>query len=223
MRRAVALLVLAVGCAALPPAVHHPPIVLGAAPAPPMIAPSYPFADAVVRLRHDGMFRCSAVAVSARRALTAAHCIPDEPAVITIGRDGHPPVTIAAVHEHAELDIAVLELASPIAGPFALTGPAPEHFDPLFIVGYGCGKVFLGGDYISNRGVRPLHFLLTAPDSIAQPPDLISIGLGCTGDSGGGLFDALGRLVGINVAVRDETATNPPIVRSTDVRAADAL
>lgn len=178
-------------------------------PAPPDVV------ESVRHVRIGNIGGCSGVAIDPHHALTAGHCVhPDE----MLWFDG-APVKSAVVHEH--LDVALLETPVELHGPFAYPGQDPQPGAVARIAGYGCSFPPLGQP--RTREVRSLTFALRAPDTIYKPWDLIFVGLACRGDSGGGVFDVRGGLIGIVWGIMDATDERPPVVRATDAWAGFGL
>jgi len=151
-------------------------------------------ADQVMALRlraacgEPALFHCSAVRVSSRALLTAAHCVEDTPAgLLEIVRGPDALATdqetsrVAAVWlAPADLDLAVIASTTPLAGaPSALRAlPVDATGMTVWILGYGSDGVDAGG--IRREGTASIARL--DPSSIELVP---APALTCGGDSGG--------------------------------------
>lgn len=181
--RATTISVILLGaCAGAPPVVP-----------PPDWAPNLPVASVLHYLRAD--IGCSAVAITPRLALTAAHCMPepDEGADPDFGRlygEDRPtarPVVRAEWFDVDMADIAVLEVAEPFAEWAHISPELPALGERLAIVGF-CPKA-------SARVRGAVAGGITAGY-------IYYVGELCPGDSGGGLFSQeSGDLYGINVRI----------------------
>lgn len=144
-------------------------------------------ASPVHAMRWDGTFACSVVMLDPDVAATAAHCVnPDR--VMTV--DG---VQVTQQDKHPDWDIALIKLASPLD---TVTAKPPqkaiEPTEAAWVEGYGCRA---SGGTEPEFARRRLVFLGMHPTL-----GLIFQGLACGGDSGGGVFNAQGELIGITVA-----------------------
>lgn len=126
---------------------------------------------------------CSVVMIAPQEALTARHCMKMEAPVVTI--DGvQYPVTFA--YGNPALDLALLIIPNapcPCAKPSV--NPIKEG-DNVSLVGfpYGIGKVVTYGEFQGRVMIAGVEYaMITAP---ARP-----------GNSGGGVFNAKGELLGI--------------------------
>lgn len=174
MRRALlALLLFVVGCA------------VGCAPVPAFHAsPPLPLSDVVIVETIAGT-RCAGSLVG-EFVLTAAHCVPIQPAIVTM-RDGLASLgDVVAID--SETDVAVLRTGLP-PGRLSI-GPAPRAGDEVTAIGHPDGARWAamhGSVAIARRWIRETpareHVLL----------DLAAIG----GMSGGPVLDARGRVVGV--------------------------
>ena len=152
---------------------------------PPIVAPRPPaWTDSVV-LMLTNEARCSAVLITPRTALTARHCT--ETALRGVLVRGTHEYAIESVVQYADRDVSVLSLAEDIPGAYAHEAQnLPRAGDRAIVVGFGC-------DYPA-RGVRSLTSLGRSSAG------LTFAGRVCGGDSGGGVFNEDGDLVGITTA-----------------------
>ena len=136
---------------------------------------------------------CSAVVISAGKALTAAHCITI-PQMALVYDDGRVFPVLAALPDIMGRDVATL-LVPDLVGPTAITTTARIEEDELvYAVGYpyGIGNVLTIGQF---------QFRVTNPEDGQKY--LISTVMVGPGNSGGALFvvrAGVPYLVGINVA-----------------------
>lgn len=181
MRQALSafLLVLA-GCAGAPPLVP-----------PPDWAPATPVGS-VLRYLRPGV-GCSAVAITPRLALTAAHCMPEEgedPGLgqLTAADRPEPRLVVRAEWFDPDMaDIGVLEVLEPFAEWATVSPTLPALGERLTIVGF-CPKASARVRLGIAGGVLNGY--------------LYYVGELCPGDSGGGLFAAeSGELYGVNVFI----------------------
>lgn len=173
-----AFLVLGAACAGAPPLV-----------VPPDWAPNAPV-GAVAPYR-VGNALCSSVAISSTLALTAAHCMDEAGRLGTVQSVDRAEAREVVWTEWFEdwgrgQDIAVLEVNAehPFAEWADTSTAVPNPGDPLTIVGY-CPT--------ASARVRP------ARAGILWQGEYVFFGEVCGGDSGGGLFNAAGELIGANV------------------------
>ena len=140
-----------------------------------------------VRVFQGGQLVCSGVAIDTREVFTAAHCVDkDSGYTVTSETDPIPNPVIAARKPWYDFrDAVVLETLRPTE-----TAPASLPFDGVprmlshaWIVGYGCDP--------NRLGIRPL--VLLRRDGTEGRYQ----GKFCHGDSGGGVFDDYGRLIGL--------------------------
>ncbi len=154
----------------------------------------------VYRFEHPkGPHICSAVAVSPTELFVAAHCImgdqsPTEPYRVRHLLGGSKAVMVVDVFDGSDLALVQLVNAfDPATGKagdrlplYAKIAPNPPAFgDPVVSIGWGCLK-----------GEAPM----TSPGLVTFVPGDGSITAGikvCKGDSGGGLFNRGGELLGV--------------------------
>jgi hypothetical protein len=140
----------------------------------------------------DGL--CSAVAVGPRTARTAAHCLFDN------DNEYRPPlvltsadllfVTDPAATLDKRYDAATITLAETEVGGFpvwAELGPRPVFGQDAWVAGYGCSG-------FKRLEARPARYVRNL-ESVGLPFDDY-LGNTCPGDSGGGVFNAAGQLIG---------------------------
>ena len=136
---------------------------------------------------------CSAVVISAGKALTAAHCI-DIPQMALVYDDGRVFPVLVALPDVMGRDLATLFVPG-LLGPTATLADTPVQADELvYAVGYpyGIGNVLTIGQF---------QFRVTNPENGQN--FLISTVMVGPGNSGGALFvvrDGVPYLVGIVVA-----------------------
>jgi hypothetical protein len=138
----------------------------------------------VVATRPDGSSGCGSGTVLVRppgesdRVLTARHVAEGGGRLEVVCGSRTLPATVVALC--AESDLALLGVAEPL--PYALVADRPAgHGDPVRTWGFGGG-----------RGCKPTAGVATGPESAASPTQ--------PGDSGAGVFDRDGKLVGVHVA-----------------------
>lgn len=160
-----------------------------AVPLVPDEEPTPEFAKAVHPLVNEvAGYRCSSVQVAPEVALTARHCLPMNEGELF---QGAKPVL--AYEGHEILDLAWL-VTAPDPGPYAKLGTRPVAGELISIVGYGCDRPPMG--HTRRRDVRAGAYLGAGPNPGAAS-DLWFTGVVCGGDSGGGLFNQYGDLVGV--------------------------
>jgi hypothetical protein len=134
---------------------------------------------------------CSAEPIAPRIAVTAAHCLPKAPGGVLLAEVRNDVVQLPVVRTWASRsdDIALLWLSSDAPRPAPVADRVPALGEPGWVVGYGCDSDWIG---YARVGIRPVRML--GRDEFGA---FIWEGQACHGDSGGGLFDASGRLVAI--------------------------
>ncbi len=147
----------------------------------------------------DGVL-CSAVVVGPAEAITARHCVVDsythEPRlpVALVGFDDTRYVDPAEVLVSHDRDLALVHIkldgTQALFDTYASVAEAgPALGGNVWVAGFGCSG-------FKSLGIRPAR-LVGASD--AKHDDYI--GRACPGDSGGGVFNDDGELVGISSAV----------------------
>ena len=158
-----------------------------------------------------GDYRCSAVLVAPRLAVTAGHCVVLG-ARNLLGaevRDANGRlwglVEDAAVG--TSVDVGLLVLDRPAGPGLALELQPPPYEAPLTLAGYGCSEGVLG--------------LRRAYSAARIDPDgsMVIHGRACRGDSGGAVLDEHGRLVGIMVAYSVGDKSRSYVTMSSDLAA----
>lgn len=143
----------------------------------------------MLRLYAGYALRCSAVLIAPRVALSAAHCFREPASDWSVIRDSGIRVRVVAVAQRSDTDVSELALGSTLSPPYAqIATRLPRE---AWISGYGCALHADGSRSLSARAVA-VHAL---SDSL-----LVLDGRACAGDSGGGIFDARGALLGITSA-----------------------
>jgi hypothetical protein len=171
------------GClAAAPPQLGDPPQ-----------SPSPVLADAV--LPYGGLHSsCSAVAIEPHTLTTARHCLDHIGAGWVLVPKREPYVVTDGWHSNQD-DVALLHVADdlPVVSPVATYLP---HIGDLgYVAGYGCDST----QGMQRLGVRPMRYL--GRDSFGT---FWYAGSACHGDSGGGVFDESGALIGVTVLVNTD-------------------
>ena len=188
LRYLALLLAILAGCAA--PLQHHFPLNQPARPAEVSEAAwdsTYVFTD--------GRFLCGAVLVAPDVALTARHCV-EGPSLGLLVHPGGAVRAVTAAVVAVDADVAFLQVA-PAAKQHAQVGTAPAPGARGHVLGYGCSH----GMQLEARPVTYVgRFKPGRPDELLL--DMWQ-GTACRGDSGGGVFDADGKLVGISVRIAD--------------------
>lgn len=168
----------------------------------------------VLKRARGGAGFCTGVVLSDRVVLTAAHCVAgaQDTRLHWRGADGQPVVAeVARVATHPQfrprapqtrersVDLALVQAARPL--PFAAARLSRREAlalgERVRIGGYGVtregagvtGGVFRAADLVVRA---PLSHLL----GCAESGDGRRLGA-CTGDSGGGMFDARGEVIGV--------------------------
>lgn len=145
-------------------------------------------ANEAVHKMHSARGTCSAVMIAPERAMTAKHCIDMEsPQLNVSGRD----YVITEAYANSVLDLAVLIVpGAPCPCSTIREEPAREG-ELAMVVGYpyGIARVTTYGEVqgrFTNPEDKQEYVLVTAPTA--------------PGNSGGGVFDMQGYLMGIMVA-----------------------
>ena len=150
---------------------------------------NHPTRDAVaatVHRMHEEGRSCSAVMIAPERALTAAHCLFMEAPVLTI--DGYDYV-ITEGYAASPRDVAIL-IVPGAPCPCARVASTPiGDGAPVMTVGYPYGVPVVVVTYGEFQG------RLIFPDDGQEY--LLLTALGAPGNSGGGVFNEYGELVGI--------------------------
>ncbi len=179
-------------------------------PAPVFAAPPIPIRESV-GLVLMGDYRCSAVLVAPRLAVTAGHCVVLGARALLGAevRDANGRlwglVEAAAAGTTVDAGLLVLDRS---AGPgLALELQPPPYEAPLTLAGYGCSEGVLG--------------LRRAYSAARIDPDgsMIVRGRTCKGDSGGAVLDEHGRLVGIMAAYSVSDKSKSYVTMSSDLAA----
>lgn len=129
---------------------------------------------------------CSSVVVDEHYILTAAHCVESD----QLWLDGFPAI---AVSVHPDLDIAIVYFEQSLSPPYAKFGPAQEPGEPAMIEGYGCREPGQTGPIHATRRLE----YLGKSEFLGR----VYSGIACRGDSGGGVFNSRGELVGVAYAI----------------------
>lgn len=142
---------------------------------------------AAVHKMHEPGVSCSAVMIAPERALTAAHCLNMTSPVLTIEGVDYP---ITEGYAASPRDLAILFVPGAPC-PCAVVSLYPsEEGDALLAVGYpyGLARVVTYGEFQARIVLEEdgQEYILTTT-------------LGAPGNSGGGLFNDRGELIGITV------------------------
>lgn len=147
-------------------------------------------AVATVHKMHDPTNSCSAVMIAPERALTARHCMTMDAPVVTINGVDYP---VSHAYGNPALDLALLVIPD---APCPCAKPAPvavKSGEKVMVIGYpyGIGRVVTYGEMQERVVIGDVvYVMITAP---ARP-----------GNSGGGVFNEKGELLGI-VSLGDMT------------------
>ncbi len=147
--------------------------------------------NVILHIKSDGDPVCGATLVNSNTAITAAHCIAAsyrdyfiEPSDGVIY-----PVEIIAVNAFETSDLAVLRIEELLYQPVATVSTGEPRFgEDIWVIGCGGGECdALSKGIVSKLGVID-HY-----DMVANQFDVTA----WYGNSGGGIFDATGELVGV--------------------------
>lgn len=151
---------------------------------------------------------CSGVIIGARRVLTASHCVHrahfvDRIVAVTYDEKEHKVTRI--VLERRGWDLAILETVDDLGGRVpALTNDIALG-DALLMVGSMDGEEFTLSYLRLSKVLPEAQFSVCEPDKFDgnEPHQmLIATGIIWGGNSGGGVFDEAGNLVGIATNMR---------------------
>jgi hypothetical protein len=132
---------------------------------------------------HQPGMSCSAVMIAPELALTAGHCMGMTSPVLTIGGVDYP---ITEGYLNPELDLAALIVPGAPCPCATIRGSAAEEGEQITVVGYpyGVGRVVTYGEVQGRVTIEGREYVMTTA-------------AGLPGNSGGGVFDINGYLVGI--------------------------
>lgn len=151
------------------------------------------------RSTEHGARMCSAVAIAPDVLVTARHCIPPGDVFeggVVVRPDGLGGVVVG-VTVVTDADVALLRVAGPPL-PYAQVADVEAIGQRAHVLGYGCSRG-------RKLEARPVTFLGRWSTDFPDDPYLdVWSGVGCKGDSGGGVFDAAGRLVGVSTRISVE-------------------
>jgi S1-C subfamily serine protease len=168
--------------------------------------PPFGAARVVVRFYAKGEQICSGVAAGRGVVLTAGHCVEGYAAEdLAVSADDGELIPVEGYALQTPYDAAVVLLSAPLLPPpwVERVGPDPEFSELLYVVGYGCSGQ-------TKREMRPIRFRAPGPRG-----ELIAEGEACHGDSGGGVFNAAGELLGITYGITQHR--KHPLVYATPV------
>jgi len=165
--------------------------------------------QAVVRLT-DSNGTCGAVMVSPGRALTAAHCVANPNVVLHIAGKDYPAFTAYAIPGQ---DMAMLIVPGAPCPCAPMKGKPAVEGDWVVVVGfpYDLAKVTTYGEVqerVTNPDDKQTYVLVTAPVA--------------PGNSGGGVFDMHGNLLGI-MSASDPRGLLALYVEVLDIEIKDAM
>jgi S1-C subfamily serine protease len=168
----------------------------------------------VLKRSHKGSGFCTGLVLSSRVVLTSAHCVArpidtrlhwqnaqGEAVLIDVERVVTHPQFRAQAPKTRErsIDLALVRSTKPL--PFT-----PARLSSRDALGLG-ERVRIGGFGLTREGVGPSGGRFRAADLVVRAPlshvlgwaqsgDGATLGA-CTGDSGGGMFDATGEVIGV--------------------------
>lgn len=140
-----------------------------------------------------GVYRASVVAISADRVVTALHCVENiNPADVKIRLADGRTVSAAIIATSDRYDLAVLQLPVGTGLSPAETGDSSRLRigDPVLALGFPSGLRTVSAGIVSGLQVDTDTY-----KGLIQTDAALNFG-----NSGGGLFDIRGRLVGVNTA-----------------------
>lgn len=149
---------------------------------PAALVPDGPVPIGAVLAFTDGFTACSAVAIAPKQALTTAHCLRNRDRRWLVLADG---ALVPVIGHEVDGELAVLHVYSRLPVVAQVARRVPQPGDRAWLAGYGCRSDGwrLRLDVREARALNAVQYA----------------GNACHGDSGGGVFDAGGRLVGVLV------------------------
>lgn len=157
-----------------------------------------------VALTQDGRTFCSGTWVAPTKILTAEHCVHDE-ATVTFRTPDSPDEGLAAVaYADATHDLALLTtILGAGAHAYAVRGGLPAAGDTVAAMGHPLGVLewsYTEGQVSAVRSVESMSDVLSEKWDDCKECELIQATTPITpGNSGGGLFNSDGELVGVCV------------------------
>ena len=140
--------------------------------------------------------KCSAVKISPRRVLTAAHCIDDPKQNVWINRKW----VFTPIRIDSEADLALLEIKGPAADPFKTWAPlaeTPDLTDDLVSIGFPLAEGL--GHFVVERG----EYMGISTAEWTKGLALTTVPV-YPGNSGGGMFvweQGEWKLAGVSIAI----------------------